>query len=46
MSKINLDGNLPCALNFGMDINEFEAVTYEELLVINNNLYGHIKDKN
>ena len=32
--------NLPCALNAGVDINGFEPVTFEELLMNNNEWYG------
>lgn len=32
--------HLPCALNCGVDINGFEPVTFEELLVNNNRWYG------
>ena len=32
--------NLPCALNCGVDINDFEPVTFEELLKNNNKWYG------
>ena len=34
--------NLPCALNAGVDINEFKPVTFEELLVNNNRWYERI----
>lgn len=36
--------NLPCALNCGVDINGFEPVTFEELLLNNNRWYGRIPD--
>lgn len=32
--------NLPCALNCGVDINGFEPVTFDELLINNNKWYG------
>lgn len=32
--------NLPCALNAGVDINDYEPVTFEELLKNNNIWYG------
>ena len=35
--------NLPCALNCGVDINGFEPVTFEELLINNNKWYGRSK---
>lgn len=35
--------NLPCALNCGVDINGFEPVTFEELLINNNKWYGRNK---
>lgn len=32
--------NLPCAINAGVDINDFEPATFEELLANNNRWYG------
>lgn len=34
--------NLPCALNASVDINNFEPVTFDELLENNNRWYGRI----
>lgn len=34
--------NLPCALNAGVDINDYEPVTFEELMQNNNRWYGRI----